>query len=44
MDSHSAPNYNLSDQMYESSDKTIKIFKVTFTIYYRQEKGILFNI
>jgi len=24
----SAPNYNLNEQIYESSDKTIKIFKV----------------
>ena len=27
MDSSIAPNYNLNDQIYESSDKTIKMFK-----------------
>jgi len=24
------PNYNLNEQIYESSDKTIKIFKVYY--------------
>jgi hypothetical protein len=26
--SHNPPNYSLNEQIYESSDKTIKIFKV----------------
>lgn len=30
MDHIPAPNYTLNDQLYESSDKTIKIFKVKF--------------
>jgi len=28
MDSSSTPNYNLNEQIYENSDKSIKIFKV----------------
>lgn len=26
------PNYNLNEQIYESSDKTIKIFKVKYIL------------
>ena len=33
-----APNYSLNEQIYESSDKTIKIFKVNLQNKKRQEK------
>ena len=32
------PNYSLNEQIYESSDKTIKIFKVNLQNKKRQEK------
>ncbi len=43
MDSQKSPNYVLNEQIYESSDKTIKIFKVR-DYNFRQGKDTQFNI
>lgn len=32
MDKMSAPTYSLNDKIYESSDKTIKIYKVLLNL------------
>ncbi len=40
----SAPNYNLNEQIYESSDKTIKIFKVNNLSKTKDQKKKYYSI
>ena len=44
MDSSSLPNYNMNEQIYESSDKSIKIYKVNNYLNNTDKKKIFYSI